>query len=141
MLAEARRACAPMLGPGRAWPHVGAGGVSLASFDRGKTALLMIFQPTLASITRKNFEHQKSTPKLQGFRVSGPGRHSSDTVSTLLRHSFDTFFPGARNYFWDVAVKYDGSNVTLCSLRPPCGRAPWRLFLEAAGPFFSTGST
>eukprot|EP00959_Pyramimonas_sp_CCMP1952_P247987 5183948-Pyramimonas_sp.AAC.1 len=39
-------------------------------------------------------------------------RALGDTRPTLFRHSFDTF-PGARNYFSDVVIKYDGSNVGL----------------------------
>eukprot|EP00959_Pyramimonas_sp_CCMP1952_P050599 1057316-Pyramimonas_sp.AAC.1 len=65
-----------------------------------------MFQPTLALTTRKNFEHQKRTQKLEGSDVSGPGRRSSDTVWTLSR----TLLPGARNYFWDVGLRCDGSN-------------------------------
>eukprot|EP00959_Pyramimonas_sp_CCMP1952_P169954 3550656-Pyramimonas_sp.AAC.1 len=52
----------------------------------------MVLQLTLALITRRNFEPPGKIPKLEGFHTSGPGRHPSETPSTLVRHSGDTFF-------------------------------------------------
>eukprot|EP00959_Pyramimonas_sp_CCMP1952_P390677 8187289-Pyramimonas_sp.AAC.1 len=65
---------------------------------------VMMLQPTLTLITRKNFERPQKVPKLEGFHVPGPGRHSPDTLSTLFRHPFDTFL-GARNSFCDAVLK------------------------------------
>eukprot|EP00959_Pyramimonas_sp_CCMP1952_P433830 9084757-Pyramimonas_sp.AAC.1 len=63
-----------------------------------------MFQPTLASIARKSFEHQR-LKKVFTCRALG------DTRPALFRHCFETF-PGARNYFWDVVPQYDGSNIS-----------------------------
>eukprot|EP00959_Pyramimonas_sp_CCMP1952_P080333 1678837-Pyramimonas_sp.AAC.1 len=58
----------------------------------------------------------KAIPKLEGLHVSGPGRHSSDTVSTLLRHSFDTF-SGCSKLFLGcgLSVRWEQYKARRCS--------------------------
>eukprot|EP00959_Pyramimonas_sp_CCMP1952_P452717 9467047-Pyramimonas_sp.AAC.1 len=92
----------------------------------------MMFQPTLASITSKNFEHQESA-ETGGLSRGGPWE------AALVRHCFDTFLR-ARNYFWGAkkrrhkhklfALRAEFLDPRLAPPRGASGAAPGALGLQ-----------